>query len=72
MTTRPGYGSRYDRFTPNAIDAARDESRAPPPKLDYGHILCAKCQQKKPKKGCKKRGPLLVCADCSQPNKEAK
>lgn len=65
MTSRAGYGSRYDRFTPNAIDAARDSSKAPPPMLDYGHIFCARCQQNKPKKGHKRRGPLFVCAGCA-------
>ena len=65
MTARAGYGSRYDRFTPNAIYAARDSSRAPPPMLDYGHIFCAKCQQNKSKKGHKRRGPLFICADCT-------
>lgn len=67
MTSRAGYGSRYNPFTPNAIDAARKKSNALPPTLDYGHIFCAKCQQNKSKKGHKRRGPLFICSDCISP-----
>ena len=68
----PGSGSRYDKWTPSAIEAERALNRDRPPRLQFapmGQKLCVRCKNRKPIKGGSQRpnsiGVLaFTCADC--------
>lgn len=59
-----GYGTRYDKFTANAIDAAREAAPGVGLYKNFSLSFCGRCQKDKPSKGRKKVGPMFVCADC--------
>jgi hypothetical protein len=63
----PGHQTRYDRFTPNAIDLARERQSVgmETPKA-FKVAFCIKCQSDKPTKGGKRPRPgVFVCGQCS-------
>jgi len=63
MSDLSGFRSRYDATAPSAVRPARWNANEVPA-MDFGYIFCAKCQQNKPKKGHKRRGPLFICVGC--------
>lgn len=67
MTARPGYGTRYDKTTGNAIDIARQRAPGAGLRLEYATAWCAKCQTDKSTKGGKKRAGMFFCAQCTTP-----
>ena len=67
----PGFGTRFDKFTPNAVDLAREDAPGAGVRVRYAMCFCAKCQKDKDAKGGKKRAGLFVCADCLAPREAA-
>ena len=59
-------GTRYDKFTPASIEAAKKSATGLGLYLNYQTSFCCKCQKEKPKQGFSKRLSLLICADCSE------
>lgn len=67
MPSHPGYGTRFDKTTANAIDLARQQAPGVGVRLDYATAWCAKCQKDKSTKGGKKCVGMFFCAECTTP-----
>jgi hypothetical protein len=64
MSARPGYGTRFDAFTPNAIDRARECAPGAGLYKKMGAAFCAGCQQDRSTKGGTRRSGIFVCESC--------
>jgi hypothetical protein len=64
MPSKPGYGTRYDALTANAIDKARESAPGPGLYQRMGDAFCAKCQQQKSTKGGSRRHGMFFCCEC--------
>jgi len=64
--TGRGFGTRYDKFTPNSIQIHSDNM----PGNGYGEslggkkLLCIKCQKDKKILGGSRRGGFFMCSEC--------
>ena len=66
--TRPGFGSRYDKFTPNDSNDLRDTHRGVPEFRPFATKTCRKCRVVKSTKGGTNKNRVFICEDCNNAN----